>query len=591
MASPFLKASWNDVENLMRVTPVGIARVPSPGPIPPVQTNTIFNGTTGNDTINGTSGDDVINAFQGGNDTIKAGAGDDEIHMGNSFTTNDVIRGGDGYDTLFLGGGSYTSVLDITPAMMLGIEEIDLADGHTYTLAFENGVLTNSNALIIHADDIVAGHHVYINATSLTKRVGLVGSDGNDTFYGGSGDDTFDSTHSRTASGGNDTISLNDGFNVFEMGSDFTANDHLYGGNGQNNVILEGDYSAGITITNANMGLIDILAFYGAFDYNFTITCQQLKPFFKVDGSAITGGHAMTIDGSGETVSTIGFVGSTGSDTLKGGTLADGFDLSNGGSDSAYGGDGDDMFNFYGGGFDTTDHIVGGAGRDEVVLEHNNVTITVTGSMVQQVEEFFLFDGSFNLTVKDGAVAAGEHSAIDGENLTATQTLIADVSDETDGSYDLFGGAANDTLTGGAQADEIRGGGGVDLLTGGGGDDEFDYFDASESTSTHFDTIDKFDADHDLFSLFSVTDVDHKIGSGTLSTGAFDADLAAAVNAAHLAVNHAVIFKPNAGDFAGDTFLVIDMNGVAGYQASDDIVIALTHARHINDFSAANFGH
>ncbi len=37
-----------------------------------------------------------------------------------------------------------------------------------------------------------------------------------------------------------------------------------------------------------------------------------------------------------------------------------------------------------------------------------------------------------------------------------------------------------------------------------------------------------------------------------------------------------MIFTPDLGTLAGDHFLVVDANGVAGYQAGQDLVIELT---------------
>ena len=40
---------------------------------------------------------------------------------------------------------------------------------------------------------------------------------------------------------------------------------------------------------------------------------------------------------------------------------------------------------------------------------------------------------------------------------------------------------------------------------------------------------------------------------------------------------------------AGDTFLIIDENGVAGYQASQDLVIELINGTHLSALSLSNF--
>jgi hypothetical protein len=72
------------------------------------------------------------------------------------------------------------------------------------------------------------------------------------------------------------------------------------------------------------------------------------------------------------------------------------------------------------------------------------------------------------------------------------------------------------------------------------------------------------------------TSIDAAVTTGSLSTASFDTDLAADVGAAQLGAHHAMLFTANAGTLSGHTFLVIDANGTAGYQASADYVIDVT---------------
>ncbi|HEY0113165.1 MAG TPA: bluetail domain-containing putative surface protein, partial [Allosphingosinicella sp.] len=63
---------------------------------------------------------------------------------------------------------------------------------------------------------------------------------------------------------------------------------------------------------------------------------------------------------------------------------------------------------------------------------------------------------------------------------------------------------------------------------------------------------------------------------GSLSTASFDSDLEAAMNGT-LDASEAVLFTANSGDLAGRLFLVVDENGVSGYQAGQDYVIEMTN--------------
>jgi hypothetical protein len=88
--------------------------------------------------------------------------------------------------------------------------------------------------------------------------------------------------------------------------------------------------------------------------------------------------------------------------------------------------------------------------------------------------------------------------------------------------------------------------------------------------------------------LVGTSAIDARIGHGTLSTASFDTDLAARVNGAHLAAGHAVLYTPDAGTLAGQTFLVVDANGAAGYQAGADFVIDLESPTHLTSLDASD---
>ena len=60
-------------------------------------------------------------------------------------------------------------------------------------------------------------------------------------------------------------------------------------------------------------------------------------------------------------------------------------------------------------------------------------------------------------------------------------------------------------------------------------------------------------------------------------------------DASALGANDAVLFKPNHGTLAGQWFAVIDQNGVAGYQASEDLVIHLENPTHLGALGIGNF--
>jgi len=74
---------------------------------------------------------------------------------------------------------------------------------------------------------------------------------------------------------------------------------------------------------------------------------------------------------------------------------------------------------------------------------------------------------------------------------------------------------------------------------------------------------------------------------GALSQASFDSDLAAAVGA--LPGGQALLFQPDSGDLAGETYLVVDQNGSTGYQSGQDLVIHLLNAGGIGTITTGNF--
>lgn len=164
----------------------------------------------------------------------------------------------------------------------------------------------------------------------------------------------------------------------------------------------------------------------------------------------------------------------------------------------------------------------------------------------------------------------------------------ADTIVGNDAANRLFGNNGNDTLSGGAGNDKLIGGKGADQLDGGTGHDVFYYGGAINSTSTSFDTITHFNTANDQFHLwFSVAAVDAAVTTGRADSATFNADIRHA--AGSLGDHHAVLFTADSGSDAGKTFLIVDANGVAGYQAGHDLLIELDSATNLGALSTSNF--
>ena len=127
-----------------------------------------INGTSGNDTLNGTDGDDAINGL-GGNDTINGGWGNDTVDAGAGDDTlqpdadNDILQGGDGDDIIYDWSGD--DVID-------GGAGIDTV---TFVTSGINHVVNLGSTTIEFTGE---GSDIFVNVEN------IVGSDGNDIFYG-----------------------------------------------------------------------------------------------------------------------------------------------------------------------------------------------------------------------------------------------------------------------------------------------------------------------------------------------------------------------------------------------------------------------
>jgi Ca2+-binding RTX toxin-like protein len=238
--------------------------------------------------------------------------------------------------------------------------------------------------------------------------------------------------------------------------------------------------------------------------------------------------------------------------------------------------------------YDTTTHSILTGGIDTLGLGSGDQDQLVIGGDVggfgldPNVDYFeqmvFLGGSSYALGSADSNVAAGHTLTVDGMPLGAGDSLDFDGSAETDGRFVLQGGMGADHLRGGAGDDTLYGWGGADMLAGGGGADRFLYSGVSDSTGAHYDTIVDFHFGEDVIDLpVTVTALDQAVGHGSLSTVSFDADLSAALGASALGAGHAVLFTADQGELSGQTFLVVDANGQAGYQAGEDYVIHLAN--------------
>jgi len=552
-----------------------------------------FTGNSGDNTIHGTTSDDTFDMSQGGADTVFGDNGADIFDFGNTFTLNDSVHGGNGYDILKLSGASYAAGLAITSAQLVGVQEIQLGTGHSYTLSTGDQVVEASHQLFVNGYALGANNSLNFDGSAETNGTfQLAGGLGDDTLVGGAKADWIYSGPV-SSSGGDDTLQGNGGNDIFLFGGDLTNADRVDGGNGNDGLVLDGDYSHGFTFDAGTLTSVEEVTLDDFFSYTLATTDAIVAAgkTFLVDASQVSASYKVKFDGSAETDGKFIFQDSYGNDVFTGGAGADQFTMLAAGNDILNGGDGKDTFDFLTGSFDVFDKINGGVGYDTLILWGTD-TPSVNLSNLTSIENITLYGGAFTyqLNAPDALVPAGHQLTVNGFYLGGGGVVDFDGSKETDGTFSLTGGIEADMLTGGALNDSLRGHGGGDTLKGGTGNDTYVYAGVTDSTDLNYDTIIGFNADHDKFSFIQdITAVDATIHGGTLTTANFENDLAAAVNG-HLNATHAILFEPTNGNLAGTTFLIVDGNGIAGYQnGSVDFVIQLESATHLADLNGNSF--
>jgi Ca2+-binding RTX toxin-like protein len=382
---------------------------------------------------------------------------------------------------------------------------------------------------------------------------------------------------------GNNTITGNDGANFIEVSGGI---DVAHGGGGTDRLFV--DYSnATMSVIGTAVNITDGGSHAVTFDgfENFTIYTGSGDDTITVgDGANVIhsgsgndtltagNGHNVINAGHGNDTVTAGdggnhIWGGSGDDTI---TSGNGNDVIGGGNgnDTLSGGGGDDVLD----GANGNDTISGGAGNDDLIGSRG-INIMDGGTGVDTAD--------YSQTIRGVTVDLA---------LTTAQSVDARETDTLTNIENLTGSAFGDTLTGDAGNNVLTGGLGADHLNGGGGSDTFAYGSVDESTSRNHDVITGFDALADTFALPSpVNAIDSEVASGFLSSLHFDANLATAVGASELGAHDAVLFTPTSGSLAGDTFLIVDMNGQAGYQAGQDLVVQLDAPANLGSLSTLDF--
>ena len=536
-----------------------------------------FNGSAGNDVLTGGANNDGFNLTAGGNDTAHGGAGNDTFSFGADFTASDTVDGGANSDTISL-NGDYSLGLTLGAATLTSIENIVMAAaGHSYNLTTVDANVASGATLTINAAALGAADTLTFNgAAENDGHFDIIGGAGDDTVTGGAQSDSFDLTH-----GGGDTAHGGGGNDTFTLDGQATFNDQIDGGTGSDTIVLTGDLSFGALNSSliSNVETVDVA---GSGVSSVTIT-GDIAGGGQTLHIAVTSSTDLTqVDLSNATSALYAFTGSaTQDDTV-----------------------------IFGANFSVNDTIDGGGAPvfDDLALNGDysgGHALVFNDTTIANINLITVGDGfSYDLTLTNADIADTGSMIFDGTQLSAGHTLTVDDTAETAAGIEFRGGAGDDVVHAGGGADQLDGGAGNDILDAGTGESQIDggagqdtitvdaavssqifTFDAvTDSTGPAYDVVHGMNFNAASFSIGNfdsslVSGIDAAVTHGTLDTGAsFDADLAAAIGAGQLGSHHAVLFTADSSSTGldGHTFLVVDVNGTAGYQAGQDLVIDVT---------------
>lgn len=577
-------------------------------------------GAAGNDTFVITARDaaegDIAFGGDGGIDTIEFQSSADGDVFAMSFGYMNIVR--------FTGGFDSTVVADaqafrfITGSRIVGSSARDSlvlsAVNHYDTwfddLVFQNWSADDSVTIVLAGQSQVKGTQVsdsvqgsagddYLygvgGSDTLNGSSGddsLNGGSGNDTLIGGGGNDTYfyaaGDTIIEAANAGIDTIQTAVAFSLASQpnienvvltgsaavnatGNDLdnaltgnsaanrlnggNGNDTLYGAGGVDTLIGGGGNDlyvnpAGDVITEGAGAGRDQVSSNATFDLGTTPYIEDLT---------LTGSSA--IDGFGNAFANV-IIGNSKANHLTG--------LGN--NDSLDGGSGNDT-------------LEGGDGNDLYINPTGDTIVEAAGSAAgahDRVES----DVNFNLS----GVANVEDLTLSGNGaINGFGNSLSNIITGNDAANTLKGGGGGDSLIGGGGSDILNGEAGPDTLIGGAGQDTVvtgndtakdvvRVSSAADSSSLGYDILSGFDFDHDKLDLSAVpTAVNGFSTSSPIRAAFFDSDVAAAVNG-FIGDGLAAVFASTAGDYVGVVFLVVDANGVAGYQAGEDYVFRLINS-------------
>ncbi len=515
-----------------------------------------IDGGGGNDRLAGGDGDDVIAGGEG-NDRLDGGNGDDQLTGGEG---NDTLSGGHGSDIYRYRSGDGNDVIDedgtssdIDRLVFEDMNRADVSFARAADTLADMVITVNATGETIRVDDQFAGARfaleeirfadgTVIDPFGLIDLAAPAGTSGDDSLTGS--DNLRDSLHGAGGDdmlnglGGDDTYFYNPG------DGNETITEGWLDGTGDRLVLGSGITASGVTFSRSASDLDDVtLHFAGGgsvmLDEQFSrYSHAGIEEVAFADGTVWSADTlramimaAATTDGD-DVIN--GF--DEGAETLRGGLGDDTLNGLRGNDTYVYNpGDGDDTI---------TEDWLDGTG-DRLVLGSGitafGVTVTRSASDLDDVTLHFAGGGSVMLDEQFSRysyagieeVAFADGTVWDRARILSEAWFRGTTGDDTitgsSGADRIDGGAGDDRLDGGDGDDRLIGGAGDDVLSGGSGDDLFVF-----RTGFGRDTVTDFSAGEDsddVIEFDSITGVStyaqvlaRAADDGTHTTITIDAD-------------------------------------------------------------------
>jgi Ca2+-binding RTX toxin-like protein len=296
---------------------------------------------------------------------------------------------------------------------------------------------------------------------------GYTGTTGNDHQAGGPDRDVFD-----YGQGGNDALSGGGGDDLFRFGGAFTSNDRVHGGTGEDRLVLQGDYSAGLTLDQGDLTGMETIELRGPFAYTLQIGEGVVAPDGTLTIEAAAAGGRLVLDASAVGLDYHLDIHAAGGDHTRiiGSSFTDTITLDT---------------------VERTD-VIDGGGRT-VLYVAQPVTLRAAEHTFSDIVEYH-FAGGSDVTLAEVDISGPGGFVYTGDGGTTT----IDAHFVHFGPIDMFGGSGNDHLIGGQNSDGLWGGAGDDVLDGrlghdflegDAGDDTFLFRSVAASTRSSPDFI------------------------------------------------------------------------------------------------------